>query len=177
VVTGGTQSLNPGVYCGGLRVTGGAVVTLNPGVFIIKDGPLKVDNNSSLSGSDVGFYLTGSGAVLNFDAGNNVVSLGAPTSGALAGLLFFEDRAAPVGQNHQILSDQARMLLGTIYLPQGNFNVGANNPVADQSAYTILVTNTISAAAGPNLVLNSNYGASTVPVPDGVGPGRVALQR
>jgi hypothetical protein len=31
------------------------------------------------------------------------------------------------------------MLLGTIYLPQGMLCVGANSPVADLSAYTIVV--------------------------------------
>ncbi len=177
VISSGTQSLNPGVYCGGLRVTGGAVVNLNPGTFIIKDGQLTVDNNSTLTGTDVGFYFTGAGASLNFAGGANTISLSAPVSGLLAGLLFFEDRSVAAGQTHVILSDNARTLLGTIYLPRGKLRVAGNTPVADQSAYTVVVADMIELSEGPNLVLNSNYGSTNVPVPAGVGPGAVALQQ
>ena len=177
VIRSGTQSLNPGVYCGGIRVTGGASVTVNPGTFIIKDGSLTVDNNSTLTGTDVGFYFTGAGAKLNFAGGANTISLSAPVSGLLAGLLFFEDRSVASGQIHQILSDNARTLLGTIYLSRGRLRVASNAPVADQSAYTVIVADMIELSEGPNLVLNTNYGSTTVPVPDGVGPGVVALQQ
>ena len=42
--------------------------------------------------------------------------------------------------------------------------------IADQSAYTVIVARTIELQSGPNLVLNANYGATNVPVPQGVGP-------
>lgn len=177
VISSGTQSLNPGVYCGGIKVTGGATVTVNPGTFIIKDGPLTVENNSTLMGSDVGFYFTGSNAGLNFASGANTISLSAPVNGLLAGLLFFEDRNVVAGQTHVILSDNARTLLGTIYLSRGKLRVASNTPVADQSAYTVIVADMIEMSEGPNLVLNTNYGSTVVPVPDGVGPGAVALQQ
>ena len=48
--------------------------------------------------------------------------------------------------------------------------VGSNKPVADQSAYTVVAARQIRVDAGPNLVLNSNYGATDIPVPTGVGP-------
>jgi Flp pilus assembly protein TadG len=176
VISGGTQSLNPGVYCGGIRITGGATVTLNSGEFIMKDGAIRVDGNSSLTGANVGFYLTGAGAALNFDSGANTINLTAPVSGSLAGLLVAEDRTNAPGQNHQILSDNARNLLGTVYLPRGGLYVASNAPVADQSAYTIIVANTIKLSAGPNLVLNSNYGSTNIPTPAGTGAGSAILQ-
>jgi hypothetical protein len=43
-------------------------------------------------------------------------------------------------------------------------------PVADQSAYTVVVARQIRMEAGPDLVLNTNYGGTDIPVPDGVGP-------
>jgi hypothetical protein len=42
--------------------------------------------------------------------------------------------------------------------------------VADQSAYTVIVSRQLRLSAGPNLVLNANYSSTDVPVPDGVGP-------
>jgi len=69
-----------------------------------------------------------------------------------------------------ISSDNARKLLGTIYLPKASFYVDANKPVPDLSAYTVVVARQIELSAGPNLVLNANYGNTDVPVPKGVGP-------
>src|SRR5690348_15499399 len=43
--TGQTQTLNPGVYCGGITLTGGANVTLNSGTYILDSGDLKVAGN------------------------------------------------------------------------------------------------------------------------------------
>jgi len=190
VIDGGSASLQPGVYCGGLKLTNGAVVVLSKGIFIIKDGPLVVDTGASISGTEVGIYLTGNGANLTFDA-DTTVSLSAPKDGPLAGLLIFDDpsgapapalkpksgrgaagRALKTGapRQHQILSDNARNLLGTIYMPQGEIIIDATQPIADKSAYTVLVVNQLHLYSGPNLMLNSDYSATEVPVPPGVGP-------
>lgn len=162
-------TLTPGVYCGGLTITLGAHVTFQPGVYVFKDGPLVVNAGASLDGANVGLFFTGAGAVLNFDAYSHI-ALTAPAFGDMAGLLVFEDRASPAGQVHQILSNDARMLLGTIYLPQNRLHVAAMTPVADQSAYTIVVARLFTLSEGPTMVLNTNYGATNIPTPPGVGP-------
>ena len=183
-------TLQPGVYCGGLILTNGAVVKLTSGIFVIKDGPLTVDGGASISGTEVGFYLTGSGANLTFDA-DTTVSLSAPKDGPLTGILIFDDpsgatapakpaksgrgaagraiKTAPPRQ-HQILSDNARNLLGTIYMPRGEIIIDATKPIADKSAYTVLVVKQLHLYSGPNLILNTDYSATDVPVPMGVGP-------
>ncbi len=174
VVNGGSLTLFPGTYCGGITLTNSANVTLAAGTYVIENGPLYVTGGASLSGTNVGFYLTGSNAVVNFD-GPSTISLTAPSSGAMAGLLLFEDRAAPQGQVHQILSNNAHMLLGTIYLSRNRFHVAASAPVADQSAYTVVVANYFTLSQGPTMVLNTNYGSTNIPVPNGVGPGGTAV--
>ncbi|MCX7325934.1 MAG: hypothetical protein NTZ14_16230, partial [Hyphomicrobiales bacterium] len=114
-------------------------------------------------------HFAGKDAQLNFTA-NSSISLTAPRSGTMAGILISEDRNNSTGLLHQIMSNDARTLLGTIYLPRGRLHVGANKPVADQSAYTIVVARQFSLAQGPTMVLNTNYSATDIPVPDGVGP-------
>jgi hypothetical protein len=190
VLDGTSATLPPGVYCGGLKLTNGAVVKLSSGIFVIKDGPLTVDGGASISGTEVGIFLTGSGANLMFDA-DTTVSLSAPKDGPLAGILIYDDpsgASAPAlppksgrGANgrgnktaaprqHQILSDNARNLLGTIYMPQGEIIIDATQPIADKSAYTVLIVNQLHLYSGPNLILNTDYSATDVPVPMGVGP-------
>ncbi|HYF56124.1 MAG TPA: pilus assembly protein TadG-related protein [Salinarimonas sp.] len=165
--SGGEHVLSPGVYCGGITVLGGARVRFQSGEYILTGGGLLVGANGSIEGDNVGFYLDG-GATFNFGA-QTTVSLSAPKTGPLAGLLFHGDPSAnnPI---FQINSNNARRLLGTIYLPAGQLRVDASNPVADQSDYTIIVARQVSLFSGPNLVLNSNYGGTDVPVPKGVGP-------
>lgn len=81
-------------------------------------------------------------------------------------------RANPTGapRQHQILSDNTRNLLGTIYMPQGEIIIDATKPIADKSAYTVLVVKQLHLYSGPDLILNTDYSASDVPVPMGVGP-------
>jgi Flp pilus assembly protein TadG len=198
VVKGGVQTLEPGVYCKGLRITNGAQVTLTKGIYIIKNGPLIVDKGGNVRGDNVSIFLTGRKANLTF-AADSTINLSASKDGPLAGLLIFDDPSGaeapaippvalplpilgellgallggpPPGppREHKILSDNARNLLGTIYMPKGRLIIDASKPIADKSAYTVLVVQRIDLHAGPNLILNSDYSATDVPVPKGVGP-------
>ena len=160
-------TLSPGTYCGGIKIDGNAKVYMRPGIYVIKDGPLNVDSNAELEGEYVGIYLVGSKSTFRF-ASNAELDLSAPKDGPLAGLLFFEDRNAPKLRRHDILSNYAHNLLGTIYLPQGRLVVDADNEIADQSAYTAIIVRQLELYAGPNLVLNTDYSATDIPVPDGI---------
>jgi hypothetical protein len=199
-----TRTLSPGTYCGGLYIEKGSRITLQPGVYVIKDGPLVVGPGPSvkgllddlgdpshsndddgtaastgwLKGTGVGFYFTGEvkpnkktgkAVVMRFEP-NSVVEITAPTSGPMAGLLFHEDRTSIVDRRFEILSDSARRLVGTIYIPRGVFNVSANQTVADLSEYTAIVAKRMELFQAPNLVLNTRYTETQVPVPEGLGP-------
>lgn len=215
VIGNRTITLDPGTYCGGLILTAGAKVRLNPGIYVIKDGPLVIGSDmvtvnghhaaapclcyhkdtssqmreamhcagpsslppASLSGDEVGFYFTGTVPPESDNVARPLqmmprssVSLSAPKDGAMAGLLFFEDRNAVANRAFEILSDEARRLVGTIYLPRGTFLVAADQVVADRSEYTAIIAQKLVLSQAPRLVVNANYSASPVPVPQGVGP-------
>ena len=107
-------TVSPGVYCGGLEVDG-VTVNFDPGIYIIKDGDLLVASTGQIIGDNVGFYFTGTGGVIL--GPNTTISLTAPKDGDMAGLLFFEDRNRTTQAAFRISSNDARLLLGTIYLP------------------------------------------------------------
>ncbi len=204
-----SRTLEPGTYCGGLLITGNAVVNMKPGIYVFKDGPLLVDAVAQLKGTDVGLYFIGDRSGLLFNRATTI-SLSAPTSGPMAGLLMSE--ASNVGtpldpalllnaltsgaslvtptplppglmpqplRIYRIISDNARNILGTIHLPHGRLVIDASKPVADMSAYTVVVARQINLYEGPNLYLNANYSGTSVPVPKGVGPvsGRILLSQ
>lgn len=177
----GATEIEPGVYCGGLTIDS-AKVTAEAGEYIMKDGRLSVMNEGGLYGQNVGFYFTGKDAKLDFAAESNI-SLSAPRTGRLAGLLFFSDENNPlaktVGQaagllgGHVIRSDNARRLVGTIYLPDDKLVIDGERPVADLSEYTVIVAKAFELNNGPNLVLKTDYASSDIPVPDGVGAAAI----
>jgi hypothetical protein len=173
--------LTPGTYCGGLKIDGASVVLFTPGVYVIKDGPLQIESNSVVKGDYAGFYFTGTvaGPFVFRASSNSVVDLTAPKEGPLAGVMFFEDRAAPALRPFEVFSNTARTLLGTIYLPRGRFVVRTNAVIADKSAYTVIIARRLELDDSPNLHLNADYHKSDVPVPKGVGPlsGNVHLVR
>lgn len=192
-------TLYPGTYCKGVTISGSGQVALASGIYVINDGPLVVKDNASISGQNVGFYFVGDAGGLRFDP-NTTISLTAPKDGAMAGLLFFEDRSVaasiplplgptglppppPIGsppmRTYRITSDNAPNLLGTIYLPAGRLIIDAKRAVADKSSYTVVVVKQLDLNSGPNLYLNTDYAASDIPVPEGVGPktGNIMLTR
>lgn len=160
-------SLTPGTYCGGIKISGTSRVTLQPGLYIVKDGPLSVVDSAEFTGDGVGFYMTGRASGVDFQE-NTTISLTASESGALAGLLFFGSRSQSILTLNRIRSNNARKLVGTIYFPSSNLQVDSDQAVGDESAWTAIVVNRLLVMEGPHLVLNTNYDESDVPVPQGI---------
>ncbi len=161
-----SMTLNPGTYCG-LELTSGADVTLRDGVYLIKDHPLIVRDGSRLQGASSGLFFIGDNATFTFETGSTI-SLSAPADGPMAGLLMFTSRSQDASLRYKILSDDARVMVGTIYVPQGELIIDASNPIADQSAYTAVIADKMRLYGGPHLVLNTRYSETEVPVPDGI---------
>lgn len=166
-VTTGIVRLKAGTYCGGINISGTANVTFESGTYIFKDGPFHVAGNATITGEDVGFYLSGDKSLINFIE-NTTVNLSGPIGGDLAGLLFFESRSNTLNLVHRIASARADILTGTIYLPRGRFIIDPNGPISARSAYTAIVSNQLLLTRGPELYLNTDYASTDVPVPDGI---------
>jgi Flp pilus assembly protein TadG len=164
----GTQTLLPGVYCGGLKISGDAVVNLKEGEYIIKDGPLLVSEKAQLHGKNVGFFMTGKLGLLFF-MNDATIDLSGRETGPMAGMLVFDD---PLEKGllriHSVSARNAVNLTGTIYLPNGNLLVDPAATVGAKSAYTAIVAKRLVVQNGPTLVLNTNYGDTPVPVPEGI---------
>jgi hypothetical protein len=110
-----------GTYCNGINVRSGVVLTLNPGVYIIDRGSFSVTGGASVSGAGVTIVLSSStGAnypTVNI-SGGATVNLSAPSSGATAGLVFFQDRNAPANGNNRFGGGAGQSITGTLYFPQ-----------------------------------------------------------
>lgn len=147
--------LNPGVYCGGIRIQSGAYVTFNPGVYILTSsqspGGLSLDigsyvtTNTSATPYGVTFYNTGSGsiscAMVSYTAGQGD-SLIAPTTGSYQGILFFQDPGDSAAAEIFGSAADNTVFQGAYYFPDANVQIAyGGNP-----AYNLLDANEIEFA-------------------------------
>jgi hypothetical protein len=153
--------LSPGVYCGGIHV-GNATFTFGAGTYILVGGGLSTQSSNShiVGNNGVTFYNT-FGATTNSSnysyspiqiGATSTVSLVAPTSGTLAGILFFEDRNSPPA-NDDYGGGATAVYQGIIYAKNAAVTMYGNSSVS--TAYTMLVADTISLIGTSGF--NNNY--------------------
>ena len=123
-------------------------------------------------GEGVGFYFTGSNAVIEFDS-DMTVYLTAPQSGPLAGVVFFEDRTAPLLRAHGLNSNSVGRLEGAIHLSRGRLSLDSKCTSAAASVVTDVILRRLHLNANADLVLNANHADSAVP--RALRPGRSVL--
>ncbi len=150
VIMNQTATLEPGVYCGGLALTNGSDITLNDGVYVIKDGPFLV-NNARVSGTGVTFFLTGTKGLLNFK-GTSELDLAAPTTGNFKGILFFQDRA--YGGWHRWGGKAATNLRGVIYFPSALLWSKNDNIITPENSCTVVIVDKLEMYSGSGMSID-----------------------
>lgn len=158
--------LQPGTYCGGLSFENGTV-TLQEGVYVIKDGPFSLRGNVEVEGEGVGIYLTGHNARLDF-AGTGRLRLTAMTDGPMDGLAIAQDPAAPAGEESQV-GDEESLVIGNfrlafegmVYLPRQTFTFWGNSDTEVFPPASYIIADRI--AVGGNGRLRLRWDEDTAP--------------
>ncbi len=173
----GPVTLTPGVYCGGLKVGGATELFLEPGIYVIKDGPLKVNAGASITGTGVTILLTGTDSDADF-LGSASVHLSAPMSGPTEGLVIASGREEPI-LNTKVGGGVEMDIEGTVYLPTHNLSYGGNSESLLPSSYTFLIAKTITFHGGSTVVVRGDPETAKVPPKNGelVMQGTVHLTR
>lgn len=129
-------TLSPGVYCGGIGIDH-STVTFNPGLYILAGGGLLL-KHATVRGTGVTFVNTNAPvanggasnyAPFDFDV-NTDAQFHAMTTGSLAGILFYQDRAAGlpnVSYTNFIGSSSAVTYDGTVYIPTQAVSTKSNS--------------------------------------------------
>ena len=126
----GAIILQPGIYCGGIKINGNHTVTLMPGMYQIYGGGLNIAGNiSSFTGSGVTIYNSGNTSTYPFGSidlsGNEVLNLSAPTSGAYTGMLIMQNTNNSLGAS--VAGNSAAVLAGNFYFPGNTLNLTGNS--------------------------------------------------
>lgn len=131
----GTTTLRPGIYWGGIKITGGNI-TFQPGRYVLAGGGFSISGSPTITGTNVFFYNTrdqfsGSSAA-NYGnitvAGSSSIRLMARTTtmdSTYGGFLFFCDRnnSEDVNLSGGAASSASAPLSGYIYAAMAEFKV------------------------------------------------------
>jgi hypothetical protein len=148
----GTQDLQPGVYKGGINVSGTGNLNLAPGVYYMDGGGFSFSGQGSLNGTGVMIYTDpGNG---NSDAisvtGQGSMVLSGPTSGIYKGLTFWQRRDSTVTGNIAGTGGETS-ITGTFYFPGALLKVSGNGGVSNIGSQYISYDLNLSGSGGINI--------------------------
>jgi Putative Flp pilus-assembly TadE/G-like len=151
------MTINPGVYCGGIKIGAGATVTLNPGLYVMKGGGLTVEGTSTIASASGGvtIYNTGPSAGAILLQSGSIAKLSAPSTGTYAGILFFQDRSLPFLDNSltaHIQSTTSSFFNGSLYFPSHELDYRSGSTSSGQS--TVVVAQKINMQSGSTININ-----------------------
>ena len=113
--------LDPGTYCGGLNIKAGSNVTLNPGVYIMKDGQFQVNSGSTVTGKEVMIALIGANSYI-YLLSNAHVKVSSPKTGTYKNMQFMSDRELSQSKFQEewttIMGGATLEYDGVMYLPE-----------------------------------------------------------
>jgi hypothetical protein len=159
-------TISPGVYCGGLTLSGGPTVTVQPGVYVIRDSKLTMSGGGSMTGKGVVFVIEGTSTVDL--SGGGSYSLTAPTSGPLAGFVFFQRPTASPGQKANLSGTGSLYYQGVLYFPTQNAIISGGSTTATSSPFTAYIANSVTYSGTSGLKINYDPPQITVPIPNGI---------
>lgn len=91
-ISGGNKTLNPGIYVGGISVSGQAKLTLNPGIYYMQGGGFSVTGQADITANGVMIYNNPSSTSDTISiAGSGVMTFSPPTSGPYQGITLFQN--------------------------------------------------------------------------------------
>ncbi len=143
---GGTFHLSPGFWTGNVSIANGATVTINPGVYFVKNGDFSVGGGASLSGTGVTIVLASKTGAVTIDNGAKV-DLTAPISGATAGISLFGSRLANESNTNTFAGGTDINITGALYFPTQTVNFSNGT----KSSCTQLIAGKIKIVGGTKL--------------------------
>jgi hypothetical protein len=149
---GKTETISPGIYCGGIEVAGGATLSLAPGTYILDRGNFSISGNSTVNGAGVTLVLTsrtGSNyGAIDIRAGSRI-EITAPALGATAGIpgIAIWVDGGEAGASDTFDGGNTQNINGAIYLPGRHVKYSGGSPSATRCSQLIARTVTFTGSS------------------------------
>jgi Flp pilus assembly protein TadG len=128
-VSNGNPTIQPGVYQGGISVSGQGGLNLQPGIYYMDGGGFSFTGQGSLSATGVMIFnapQSNSDTVNIQGSGKGAVNVSPPTSGIYQGISIFQDRNGTAPLN--IAGNGNFSFLGTFYAAKALLKISGNSP-------------------------------------------------
>lgn len=166
----GTYTLDPGQYCGGMRIQAQAKVTFNPGIYKIADGSLSAWSGSQLTGTNVLFYFgdvpnstyTGD-QKLEIQGGATVNLTGRHSGSSYEGFLVIQNALAGEGQTSTIQGGGTFNMEGVLYMPTQKLEIGGNGEMNGSSKFFMAVAKEFELRGSGHLHVKQRQSGSLLP--------------
>jgi hypothetical protein len=132
----GNRTISPGIYKGGITITGQANVTMEPGIYYMDGGGFSFSGQGNLVANGVMIYNAPQGPSDGISlSGSNggSVTMTPPATGTYKGLTLFQERTATNDMN--ISGNGAFHVTGTFYTANSLMNVTGNGDAHVGSQY------------------------------------------
>jgi Flp pilus assembly protein TadG len=134
-----STTIDPGTYCGGLKISSGAVVTMTPGIYIFTSGDFKVDGGAQVSGTEVMLAFDGKGAKF-WLTGGAIMKVTSPRTGTYMNMQFMENANNTAGNTWVSIGGNSQLTYdGTMYFPLSNIWVFGGSVVNGNSPNVSMV--------------------------------------
>jgi Flp pilus assembly protein TadG len=131
-----TETIAPGCYSG-MDLKGN--VTLQPGTYFVNGGSFDASSQAVITCNGCTIILSSSTAANNPSSiaslqinGGAELNMTAPASGPYAGVLFYQDRRAPLLNTMRINGHASGVMEGALYLPRANLTMNGASAMNTQ---------------------------------------------
>lgn len=167
-----TTTINPGTYCGGIKMSGATSLTLTAGTYYLHNGSLDISGATTLKSSGaVTIILTGSsaGSVGQVKiTGASSIKLTAPTSGTYKGILIMRDRIGSSGTSY-LTGASSLNITGAVYTPTSALQFSGGTGYSSNCVQVVADTIKLVGATGMSATNCDTAGVTLA------GPSRVQL--
>jgi len=159
-------TLSPGVFCGGWDISSNADVELEEGIYVIKDGGLKMSGNATLAGQNVTLVFTGNNVGINM-SGNASFNMTASTSGDFEGFLFFFDPdSVDSWDTIKLTGNSDTYFEGILYFGDQEVKISGNGELNNGSPYSVFVADRLTMNGNATVNFNIDTDNMDYNVPD-----------
>ena len=161
----GTHTLTPGVYCGNTILKPQAEVTMQPGLYVMRDGYFQVQAGASVTGNGVTLFFYGQNTMMEVRGGGSL-DLKAPTTGDLAGFVIVDrklDWYDPSIRETVIQGGGRLKIEGILYAPQWKVNISGNGEINQEADFFTMIADSFYMEGNGRLNITSDAAAAGFP--------------
>jgi hypothetical protein len=118
-------TINPGLYVGGIQISGPGSITLQPGIYYLQGGGFSFTGQGTVTGNGVMIY---NAPLANTDSinlnGQGALTITPMTTGLYQGISFFQDRTSTVSPS--ISGNGNLNISGTFYAARASVQITGN---------------------------------------------------